>query len=193
MHLAARLDRLVAAFEAHGLDVGANLLPGATAAQIDAVEAELGVRLPRAYRELYGWSAGCVDPASDVALMFRDNTFLRLDDVAEVRRAVVATYGATDDEDAENYYGVDLRTTAPFAEFMGSTYLVATGPHRLDPTLAHPVIGAFQGVETYFHSIETMVETCIEWVEHPDYEPLASAPDETATWLKHNPGLFGPA
>lgn len=73
---------------------------------------------------------------------------------------------------------------------MGSTYLVVSGAHQLKPICASPVIGAFQGTDVYFLSIESMIETCIEWVEQPDYEPHMSAPNEMSIWRKHNPGVF---
>lgn len=87
--MASRLERLAAAFEAHGQDVRSNLLPGASSAEI---EAELGIRLPQAYRDLYGWSAGCIDHSRRPALVFRDSAFLPLVDVVKIRREVIETY-----------------------------------------------------------------------------------------------------
>jgi cell wall assembly regulator SMI1 len=82
----------VAAFEAHGHNARRSLLPGASQDEIVAVEAELGVRHPRACREPYAWSAGSVDHTRSPALMFRDNGFLPLAEVANVRRRVVEAY-----------------------------------------------------------------------------------------------------
>jgi cell wall assembly regulator SMI1 len=135
--IAQRLDRLADAFESRGRDVRSNLLPGASAADLDAVEAELEVHLPAAFRGLYTWSAGPVDPDRDPALRFRDNTFLPLARVVACRREVIETYAdPLRRSTLPDFYGVDLATTAPFAEFMGSTYLVGCGVHRPTPPLS---------------------------------------------------------
>jgi hypothetical protein len=64
---------------------------------------------------------------------------------------------------------------------------VFTGPRPRSP---HPVIGAFHGIDVYFLSIESMIETCIEWLEQPDYDLNRTAPNELEIWQRHNPGVF---
>jgi hypothetical protein len=45
----------------------------------------------------------------------------------------------------------------------------------------------------YFHSIESMLRTCIDWVSSPYRENHGVLPEdfEMAVWKRHNPGIFG--
>lgn len=187
-----RLDRLADAFHAHGIPVRDNLLPGATDAELDEVAAQLGVDLPQEYRDLYRWSAGSRDHETGPRLVFRDMAFLPLSLVVEHQRAVVETYatGMPEGESATELYGIDLARTAPIAELMGSTLVVACGWQRLTDR-SHPVVNAFQGIDVFFHSVGSMIDTCIEWVDQADYDAYAPAPNEMAIWQRHNPGVFG--
>lgn len=51
--LDVKLDRLVDAFEAIGIPVRSNLRPGASEAELDAMQEELGVVLTEQFRALY--------------------------------------------------------------------------------------------------------------------------------------------
>ena len=190
----SRLERLADAFERHGIAVRGSLLPGASDAELDVVEAELGVVLPQAYRALYTWSAGCSDPEGEAPFLFRDNAFLELNEVVQRRQELVEAYQEQTypgDVGAFGMNGVDLTTTAPFAETEGAVYVVACGPHTLASASQNPVISVFEGIDVYFNSIESMLDTCIEWVEQEGYDRYSLAPDEKGPWLRHNPGVFG--
>lgn len=185
--LSEKLDRLAAAFEARGIPVTSNLRPGVTGQELDDLADRLGVDLPPAFRDLYMWRNGHIDPAAPNVLVFRDNTFLSLDEIPDLHAHTLAGYGPyLADLDLE----FDLAQCVPIAHFEGSIYGVVCGPHALTDRSLHPVVGIFQGIDMYFYSIETMVDTCIEWVEQPDYEQYGTAPNEHAIWNKHNPGVF---
>lgn len=178
--LVARLEALADAYEQHGYGVRGNLLPGATTAEIDNVESALGVTLPSAYRQLYGWSAGTADDSGNTpCLQFRDMHLLPLARVVEERDQQVNVYGGIFDD-------VDLNTVAPLATYQGSTLAVACREQRLSSLVEHPVICTFHDLSVYFDSIESMVETAIAWVSQPSWEPYATIPDELEIWRAHN-------
>ena len=178
--LVARLEALADAFEQHGYGVRSNLLPGATKAEIDVVESVLGVALPSAYRQLYGWSAGTADESgSTPCLRFRDMQLLPLSRVVEERNLQIEVYGDIFDE-------VDFNTVAPLATHEGSTLAVACGQQQLTSLVEHPVICTFHDLSVYFDSIQSMVETEIAWVSQPSWEPYLPIPDELDIWRAHN-------
>lgn len=184
-----KLDRLVAAFESHDIHVASNLRPGASDRELDELAAHLGFAIPEAVRVLYRWHDGHHDPDAEDVLLFRDNQFLRLEDIPDAHHFMVSTYADDPNEDLIDP-GVDLATCVPIAAFMGSTYAVACGRQRLTDRSMHPVVGAFHGIDLYFHSVESMIDTCIDWVEQPEYEQYGEAPNEMAIWRRHNPGVF---
>lgn len=177
--LAERLEVLADAYAAHGYDVRPNLLPGATAAELDAVESALGVVLPASYRALYGWSAGVVDSSGTTpCLRFRDEALLPLARVVAERELLLDTYGWFED--------VDGRTVAPLAFYQGSILVVACRPQQMTSSVPHPVISFFQGIDVYYDSIEAMVETTISWVAQPGWRPYEAAPNEMEIWRRRN-------
>jgi hypothetical protein len=178
--LAARLGVLADAYEQHGYAVRSNLLPGATAAEIAEVESALGVILPPAYRQLYGWSAGTADEwGTGPCLWFRDMYLLPLSRVVEERGHQLEVYG-------ELFDAIDFRTVAPLATNQGSTLAVACSPQQLTSLVEHPVICTFHELSVYFDSIERMVETQIAWVSQATWEPYMPVPHELDIWTTHN-------
>ncbi len=178
-----KLDRLVAAFEKHGIAVSDNLRPGASDDELDKLAEQLGVRIPDDVRALFKWRNGHHDPEAEHVLRFRDNTFLSLDQVPFIYNDMIEFYGDLSDE-------VDLSKSIPIAEFMGSTYAVAAGGQALTRS-RYPVVGVFQGVGPYYLSVESMIDTCIAWVEQPNYSKSGPTPNEMEIWKRHNPGIFG--
>ncbi len=85
----AKLDRLAAAFETRGIPVLSNLRPGASDAALDGLATELGVVLPSQLRDLYSWRNGHSHPEASNVLVFRDNTFMGLDEIPRVRQSVL--------------------------------------------------------------------------------------------------------
>lgn len=186
--IAERANRLVAAFEAKGLNVSANLQPGLSREEIIRQTEAIGLAAPPEVIELYQWRNGHVDEFAEACIQFRDNTFLSLDRAIEEYENLMQL---SSDEDADDF-GVDLRTCLPIAAFDGALYVVACGHHDFGADKPHPVISAFEGVDLYFHSVRSMLDTSIAWVSHPAWPDLGDA-DESAEmdiWKRHNPGIF---
>lgn len=188
--LQSKLDRLADAFEAHGIPVWSNLRPGASEPELDDIAERLNVVLPEEFRELYRWRNGHVDPDASNIVTFRDGVFIGLDAIPQAYRDVNSVYGLSP-ADPEYVVDVDLSECVPIAEFMGSWLVVACGAQSAISGSQRPVFNAFHGVEPFFDSIDSMVETCIAWVEQSDYDPYSEAPNEREIWIAHNPLRFG--
>lgn len=190
MVLESKLDRLADAFEARGIPVWSNLRSGVTEPELDDIAERLSVVLPEEFRELYRWRNGHVDPDASNVVTFRDGVFIGLDAIPQAYRDVNSVYGLSP-ADPEYVVDVDLSECVPIAEFMGSWLVVACGAQSAISGSQHPVFNAFHGVEPFFDSIDSMVETCIAWVEQSDYDPYSEAPNEREIWIAHNPLHFG--
>src|SRR5690349_12215010 len=59
------------------------LRPGATVADLDAVEQRLGLSLPTAFRELYAWRNG--QAVANTASLYGNRMFLALDEIVETK------------------------------------------------------------------------------------------------------------
>ena len=111
--LIGRLDRWLAA---NRPDYYALLRPGATDAELDAVEAQFAVRLPATFRQLYRWRDG-QDPMSFVPLQM-NRTFMPLEDIARVKDMLDGMIGF--DFDDPKYW---RRGWVPFLHNGGGSYL----------------------------------------------------------------------
>lgn len=181
----------MAAFEVHGLNVEHNLQPGVSEERLDELGARLGVDLPEPFRNLYRWRNGHVDPDIPDVLAFRDNVFLRIEDIPKERDQILDTYGMLWNGPDVLMPEVDPSLCVPIAENWGAVYALVCGPHELTDRSPYPILSFFQGVDLFFYSVESMIETCIEWVEQPGYRHHEEAPNEMEIWLRHNPGVFG--
>lgn len=85
-----------------------------------------------------------------------------------------------------------LKHSFPIASFNGGWYVLPTKGHRFSKNLTAPIISVLQGIDVFFYSIETMVSTCIDWVNHEKYDKNYTLPEdvEMSIWRKHNPGIF---
>lgn len=85
-----------------------------------------------------------------------------------------------------------LKHAFPIASFNGGWYVIPTRDHNLPSILKKPIISVHEGIDIYFYSIEKMVDTCVEWVEHNKYASHGLYPEsiELEIWRKHNPGIF---
>lgn len=188
--LESKLNRLADAFESRGIPVWSNLRPGASDAEVDELARELDVVLPEEFRSLYRWRNGHLDPEAPNVLRFRDNIFIGLEAIPAAHRSVNEIYGQREDDAELLPPLVDLARSVPFSEFMLSWLVVACGSQTVSTRFEHPIFQAFQGVVPMFYSIESMVDTCIDWVEQPDYEQYGETPNEREIWERHNPGIF---
>ena len=180
--LTDKLERLVDAHEARGVPVRESLAPGVSAAELDALAERVGFDLPDDYRALYEWHNG------GPLLLFRDNSFCEIGNPDAQRTLDI--YSEIGEEDGLDDLPVDLRRCLPIAEFNGAVYVVPGKGLSQSPLSPNPVVSVFEGIDVYYLSIETMVDTCIEWVEQHDWTPTSEAPNEMRIWMKHNPACF---
>ena len=187
---AAKLDRLLAAHHALGMEP--DLRRGATEDEIDAVEALLSRKLPEAVRTLWSWHDGCLmkagaAPKPWAPLTFRDNWLIGTHEV-EPNFELVKPY-------FDGYLGgstflAELSEVGwvPIAANNGDTYVVSCGPLKDCPGLDHPVIQLFEGLALAFNSVESMIDTCIEYLEHPEYQTNGAIYFEIRDRLNQNEG-----
>lgn len=183
-----KLERLVDAFEAHGHPVRANLAPGATAIELDDLADRRGFELPDDFRTLYGWHNGHIEQEGAPVLKFRDNPFCEIGNASA--QLTLDIYEDVRAENREVEWPLDLTACLPIAELMGSVYAVPGKGLSRSELSSNPVFSVSEGVDVYFLSIESLVDTCIEWVEQDDWDLYSTAPNERAIWKKHNPGIL---
>ena len=183
-----KLERLADAFEGHGIAVRANLAPGASDEELDHLAESRGVELPEDYRTLYRWHNGNIDHWSADLFVFRDNPFIRIDEFPRAQMYIDG-YRALESDPSLPKLDVDLSGCVPFAEFDGSVYVIPCKGQTMTTLSAQPVICLFEDVSVHFLSIESMIDTCIEWVEQPGYTRYGTAPNEREIWSRNNPGL----
>ncbi|MFZ6770383.1 hypothetical protein ACO0LM_25285 [Undibacterium sp. Di26W] len=185
-------NQLADAYEAKGVAVRENLRPGLTTTEILDIVVPLNIVLPSDVIELYQWANGHIqddDPDLNRNLCFRDNNFASLQEAVVEYKSIQETYGLYSTLEQDR---VDLQNCLPISAFQGSWDVVVCGKHLFSASMEHPVIRVFQGVDIYFHSIRSMLETCIEWVSSPNWQHLCGLPDEEEMeiWKRHNPDIF---
>ena len=141
-------------------------------------------------RTLWSWRNGHVDYVLGNSLTFRDQRFLSIAELPDALESVKMS------EEAEllnepQLPGSDvvpprISTYVPIAATEGPGLIVACGPQTYDETNDHPVVGG-DGDGVVYNSVEAMIDTCIEWVEQPDFDPFGGTPNEAEIWKKHNP------
>jgi hypothetical protein len=165
--IAVSLEQLCGAFMDKGCEADRYLRPGMTAEAVAETTQGLPLTPPSEIVELYGWHDG-QDAEAEFepgAFRFRDQVFCSLERGVEGREKILNTYGGFGFADD---FGFDIEQALPFATSEGSWYAVICGPHRLASPAPHPVVSFFQGVDLYFHSFESMLATCIDWVRSPE-------------------------
>lgn len=187
MHSIAQLcDGLVTAYEAKGQAVSQNLKPGISESEYARAIGFDQQEIPPSVIELYQWRNGCADEDAEALFLFRDNCFISGDRGKEELNHIRQFYGA----DSEDRF--DLNRVIPIAAFEGSVFAVVTSQHKLGAEFEHPVVSIFEGIDLFFSSIESMLQTCIAWVAHPDWDPYDALPRDTELeiWQRLNPGLY---
>lgn len=187
--LVASLESLRQGFEDHGRAVTAHLRPGLDEAEVRRRCAWFPVPVPTEVVALYGWHDGQAPDAERTAdaFLFRDCAFISLDRAREVHRTMSGAYSG-----AASILGVSVATCFPVAEFEGATLVVPCDAPPGGDAQLRPVVSVFEGIEVFFYSVERMVETCLDWVRHPAFDPRAGLPRpaELEIWRRHNPGIF---
>jgi hypothetical protein len=185
-------ERLANAYELQGLPVRQNLRPGVSREVVLRTLAPLRIPVPEEIVELYGWRNGHVlefDPDQHRYLSFRDGIFVSVERVVEEYSRIQKSYGVNSTLRTDR---VDLQAVIPISSFEGAWDVVACGAHLYGSNFDHPVIHVHQGISMYFHSVQTMLQTCTDWVSSPHWENLSSLPEkiEMEIWHRHNPGIF---
>ncbi|KJS28847.1 MAG: hypothetical protein VR64_22740 [Desulfatitalea sp. BRH_c12] len=182
------LERLLKAFESKGMNVNDSLLPALTESEIKNQCSWFPGELTDEIIALYEWRGGQTKDAleSEQPFWFRDNSFCSIERARFEYKSMMDSYGT---------YKPDhhmLKNAFPIASFNGAWYVIPTKGHNLASALKRPVISVHEGIVIYFYSIEKMVETCVEWVEHNNYSSDGLYPEsiEMEIWKKHNPGIF---
>ena len=186
--LRASLDGLLAAYLQKGLPVTQSLLPPIEPAALQAACDWFPGELTPQLVTLYGWRGGQKQDSSqtEYTFRFRDMSFLSIARARFEYRSMMSSYGMTQaDRDL-------LKYCFPFASFGGGWYVLPTRGHSFNASLPMPVLSVFADIDVYFYSMETMVNTCIDWVSHPEYQQDAGLPRdlEMEIWRRHNPGIF---
>ena len=191
MPITELLDELRVEFVRHGRNVDRHLEPGLSRDELVERVRSLEMTLPDDLIEMYAWRNGQGADAemSPDAFAFRDNAFVDVDGVLR-EYPLIQEYHAPEPDAVP--YGFDLEKVFPFAAFMGSSLVVVCGPHTLASPHPNPVASVHQGVDLFFHSLESMLRTCLEWIRHPGWTTSSLLPDqaEREIWFRHNPGVF---
>jgi hypothetical protein len=184
------LDKLLAAYEAKGMNVSASLLAPIEESDLKKkcsgwFPGELSPEIV----SLYAWRGGQKEIAwgVDFPFWFRDNILCSIEIAEYEYKSMMESYGIY----PENHEL--LKHSFPFASFNGGWYVFPTKGQPFSSNLKVPIISVFQDIAIYFFSIEKMVSTCIDWVRHEKYgSDNDSIPEdiEKDIWRKHNPGIF---
>lgn len=182
------LDQLLKTFESKGMKVSDTLLSPVSETELKELCSWFPGELTEEIIALYAWRGGQREDAweTEYPFWFRDNSFCSLERAEREYKSMMETYGTIE----QDHYM--LKHAFPIASFNGGWYVIPTKGHNLNSALKRPVISVHEGIDIYFYSIEKMVETCTEWVQHKNYEKdgLYPAEIELDIWRKHNPGIF---
>ena len=82
----------------------------------------------------------------------------------------------------------------PFASYEGSFWVLPTRAWAHHPLLERPVISVFEGVDVFFYSFATMLDTVTEWIVRDVWRPDGAVDQEAELeiWRRHNPGILSP-
>ena len=179
-----KLERLLAAHRAVGEQP--NLRPGAAEVELAEVEEKFSLKLPSAVRTLWSWRNGSVGNPHGKALnplFFYDGCFSGTPDVDYHIASAMEAYIDPVPEFAEEVREVGW---VPIADLHGGSFLVTCGPMSFWPDVEHPVVNVKDEIAVYFDSVESMVDTCIAWFEHPDYRRVDPGPHVKEIWQARN-------
>jgi hypothetical protein len=187
--ISLRLDALLAAYEAKGHPMKATLKPGLSEKEFCKRTQWFPGTIPPELFEMYSWHNGQRnEPWSEThPFWFRDMAFSSVELAESEYKSMMESYGIDSTLERD---GVELSTCFPFAAFNGGWYVLPTEKQTLIPKLKLPVVCVFQGIEVYFLSIEKMLDTCIQWVNQPNYRLFGETEVEFEIWRNNNPGIF---
>jgi hypothetical protein len=187
------LEELCNSFEKKEHNVFPSLLPPLSEQEIELrCKGWFPSKIPKGINNLYTWKGGQEKDAweEEFPFWFRDMSFISLEQAESEYKSMNESYGVynTLEED-----GVLLKDCFPFAAFNGGWFVVPASKNKWSHKFSEPVICVLQGIEMYYHSIEKMVKTSIECVQHTTWSTEESDLDEKIEmqiWKKYNPGIF---
>ncbi len=187
----ALLEELRSSFEAIGQSVSVDLQPPINWNELSQRCSWFPGTLPEEIRALYGWRGGQkLRPSNSFSpFWFRDMIFATPEVAHDEYESMMQTYGKYSEPGTS---GVDLRTCFPFAAFNGGWYVFPCAGQAIDPVHPRSIFCVFQGIGAYFHTLESMLKACIDWVKHPEYQSKGRIWEEVEMeiWQLHNPGVF---
>ncbi len=187
--LQTQLEAMRQAFEAKDLRVSDTLLPPIDPETLARECAWFPAPLPQELIALYGWRGGQAEDAwnTEFPFWFRDDAFCSLRNAELEYRSMISSY-----DRLSGISNLALRSCFPFAAFNGGWLVLPCMGQELDTRFTRPVISVMEGVDIFFYSMQTMVDTCLEWISHPLFSADGSLPSdvELAIWRRHNPGIF---
>ena len=182
------LNSLLSAYEQKDMKVSESLLPGLSEGELREKLNWFPGEVTPELISLYGWRGGQEKDAweSEFPFWFRDNSFCSIERAESEYRSMMDSYGSYP-EDHEL-----LKYSFPFASFNGGWYILPTKGQSFSTNLKAPIISVMQGIDIHYFSIEQMVRTCIEWVQHEEYGEDYTLPEEIEIqiWQKYNQGIF---
>ena len=162
-----------------------NLRSGLTRKEIQQKTAKLPFDFPEELYELYQWRNGVENNSIEESpFLFRDHHLSNLEDAIKNYFSMQQWFKSEEDQKI-----ADWSTCFPFADFEGSYLLFFAGNHILMDKYQHPIINNFEGINLYFYSFDSMLDTCIEWNQQ-SFEKYEVPDKEQEIWEKHNPGIF---
>lgn len=187
-----KLDTLLQAYESKGILVNQQLSPAMTEQDLKAQCGWFPETLPIEIIALYTWRGGQDTQWVTQPFWFRDTIFCDLKIAKENYQRIVVPYAEDGEEDPDLGWEY-LRQAFPFSSFDGAVYVIPSQNYVADERLARPIISVHEGVQAVFESLETMLDTCIEWVENGTYneeDEFLEINNEREIWVKHNSTFF---
>lgn len=187
------LNELCNSFENKGHAVTPSLLEPLSEEELkNKCKSWFPAEIPASIKELYTWKAGQRNDAwaEEFPFWFRDMSFISLEQAESEYKSMNQFYGVENTIETD---GVLLKDCFPFAAFNGGWFVIPASNNKWSTKFDEPVICIFQGISQYYHSINKMVKTSIECVQHPSWsteEPDIGEDEEMVIWKKHNPGIF---
>lgn len=170
-----KLNELLTAYSKHSKSIEDELYPGLSIDEIKNQTNWFPYDVPEAIYDLYSWKSG-QKIQTETPFMFRDMQIIDLNTAKTNYECFVKSYGQ------DNDWIVDVKRCFPFAECEGAHLTICSDGK-------FPIVSIFEGVDIFFNSFESMLDTCIEWVNQDNFEYFDEIPNEHSIWKKHNPGL----
>lgn len=167
------------------MDVSQALKPKLTKEQIQNQCSWFPGDIPEEVISLYSWRGG-TEEDSEPPFWIRDTTFCTPARAKLEYEMMMKTYGSFEEDHKM------LKYCFPISSIKGAIYALPTKGHNFQSVLKKPIISVFEGIDIYYFSIQSMIETCTEWVNHEKYAEDGQYPEEEELkiWNQYNPNVF---